>query len=579
VITVPPKVLRSGADSKSTGGKGLTIGLLLLSSALTLALLRPLLTSVSLAPHQTLRVYFEPSQDGTVLMLNEHNAGYITDLQIDSSRNLEIPAGRTIAIALERGSDITLRTRAHALSPYIVLGTKVGAEHSSGPEDAATARVGDPVIMVARSGALEARRWDSSRPWTEDREWLHQLRAQCSADASSEASVRMDPDGISVHIGSCAGKVKLSLASSEPPLLVVVTGPHAAVVSKSEPGWRLTREFAWPLIAVALLWVALLAYAIGAGPTVLAAGILFATAQFSPPAAILCWAVTLPFAVAAAAGRLVARLVPRSARLAWAGGAAVLILEICGIIAAIAFLDVGTFGHQRITREGDSSCSVVGYSTVRGDSLREGSAGIIERLSETCAPCRNRTSRFSREAQTLRWVRKVICSPSFPTPTGGDVIFFGGGNDDLFYRPTGLVQLVRVFAGTLRFRVQPIAATDWEAVFDYASQTVVPTLDEQAADIDSIVHCATAGRRRFFFLHDFLIWDLDRGRTPARQLMFERRRAAVRAAGGEFIDLLGEFRQRAGVTWLNDFIHPSAVGQQMIADLLCARLESNPPAR
>ena len=40
----------------------------------------------------------------------------------------------------------------------------------------------------------------------------------------------------------------------------------------------------------------------------------------------------------------------------------------------------------------------------------------------------------------------------------------------------------------------------------------------------------------------------------------------------EFIDLLEEFRDTAGVAWLNDFIHPSAVGQEQIARLLCDRI-------
>ncbi len=561
------KALPSEAGTGSTGGKALAIGLLLLAAALDLGLLWPLLTEVSLAPGQTRRVYYEPLQGGAGLMLDERTDGYITELQIDGDHNLAVPAGRTIAMGLERDAVIALRTRAPSLAPYVVLGTEIRPD--GGPAPGAAVRVGNAVVMSARAGALEARPWDPSRPWTEDREWLRQLREQCGADTSGEASVRTDADGISVRIGSCAGKVQLPPGPS--PLLVVVAGPHAAIVSKSGTGWGQTSTIAWKLIAVALLRVALLGFAIGAGPTALASGALFAIAQFSRPAAIVSWAVTLPLALAAAAIRLVARRAPRRAGLAWAAGAAVLVLEVCGIVAAIAFLDVGTFGHERMTRAGDDACAVVGYSTVRGDSLRDGSVGVVERLNEACARCRNRTSRFSREAQTLRWVREVVCSPTFPAPAGGEITFLGGGNDDMFYRPAGLGQVLRVFAGTLRFAVQPIAATDWEFVFDQANQMVVPTLDEQATDIEAIAHCATAGRRRFVFMHDFLIWDLDHGRPPTRQLTFERRRAAVLAAGGEFIDLLEEFRQRAGIAWLNDFIHPSAFGQQMIADLLCER--------
>jgi hypothetical protein len=109
-------------------------------------------------------------------------------------------------------------------------------------------------------------------------------------------------------------------------------------------------------------------------------------------------------------------------------------------------------------------------------------------------------------------------------------------------------------------------------MFDQAAQRAVATLDDQAADIGSIAGCILHEKRRFWFVHDFLVWDLDRGRTEHRQSTFERRRLAVRQSGGEFIDLLDEFRDTAGVAWLNDFIHPSAVGQEKIAALLCDRI-------
>jgi hypothetical protein len=354
---------------------------------------------------------------------------------------------------------------------------------------------------------------------------------------------------------------------------VVVAGPHAAVVSRSRPSWQHERKVAWFLAVLVPARVLLLAFAAGSGPSLLASVTLFLVGLFWRTAAILTWGITLPFVVAGAAARLLALLFPGSAAAAWIGAALVLTIEATAIVAAILFLDVGTFGHERITREGDDHCSMIGYSTVRGDSLRRGSNGVVERLDDACQECRNRTSRFSREAQTLHWVHRMLCSQSFPAPAGGEVIFLGGGNDDLFYRPSGAIQLFADFAGTVRYAVaRPVGATSWESVFGQASERAVATLDDQAAEIDAIVGCASAGGRRFHFLHDFVIWDLDHGRAAVRQRTFERRRAAVLSAGGQFIDLLEEFRQSAGVAWLNDFIHPSAVGQQAIADLLCARL-------
>jgi hypothetical protein len=547
------------------------IGLLLLSGVLDLLLLRPLLIDTALAPRQTLRAYYEPSEDGTALMLDEQSNGYMTDIRLDEHGDLEIPSGRTIAIPLRYGSEVTVRTLAADLAPYVVLGSKVPAANSVG-----AARLGDAVALVARGGVLKPRPWDASRSWVEDKEWLRRLHALCGVGSKAGVSIRSGPQAMSVRAGSCAGKIRVAADSPPTSLLVVVTGMHAAVVSSAGPSWRETRQVRWWLIAMALVRLSLLAFAVGAGPTALVSGALFMAGRLSLPEAILSWGATLPIAMAAAAARLIAGLFPRRVSLAWASGAVVLALEVGAIAAAVALLDVGTFGKEHVTREGDDACAVVGYSTVRGDSLRQGTAGLVEQLGDQCPRCRGRTSRFSREAQTLRWIRETVCSPSFPTPPGGEVIFVGGGNDDLFYRPARLTQRLGDFVSVLRFSLQPAGAVEYKAIFEHASQRVLATLDEQTADVESIARCASRGGTRFRFVHDFLIWDLDGGRSPARQEMLERRRSAVLAAGGDFVDLLAEFGHSAGVSWLNDFIHPSAVGQRMIADLLCMRLEGKP---
>lgn len=547
----------------------LRIGLLLLSAALDLALLAPLLTLSSLAPDQVRYVYYEPLPAGVAVMLDRQYGGYVTNLAVETDGNLGVAAGRTIAVPLQGAATVTVRTLAADLAPYIVLGWANGVRDSDGPTPFA-----DAAVLTVQAGGLEFRPWDASRPWTEDREWLRTLHAHCNLPPHAEASIRAGAEETVVEMGSCSARLPAPAGWSQPPLLLVATGPHAALVSSPSGTWRQTSVVQWSLIGLALLRIALLGFAIGAAPTALASATLFAVGQISRPEAILCWGATLPVAVAAAAARLVARFIPQRPALAWGAGGVVLAAEAVCIVAAIALLGIGSFGKERIAHHGDDACAVVGYSTVRGDSLREGTAGIVERLDEACAPCRGRTSRFSREAQTLRWIRQTVCAPSFPAPAGGEVIFVGGGNDDLFYRPARLAQLLGDFATVVRVSLQPIAAADWQRVFDQASQRAVATLDDQAADIDAIAQCATRGGRRFRFVHDFLIWDLENGRTPARQQAFERRRTALHAEGGDFVDLLAELGRRAGVSWFNDFIHPSAAGQRMIADLLCARLAS-----
>jgi hypothetical protein len=546
----------------------LRIGLMLLAAALDIALLWPLLVATPLAPRQFRSAYFEPLRDGTAVMLGEQQSGYMNDVALSGRGDLDVPAGRTIGIPLEPDSEIVVRTLAKDLAPYVVVGSEVRTGDSAMRLDGALA-------LSDSADGIAPQAWDASRPWHDDKDWLRRLYTRCGLGGEARVALLRDLAHVSIRLGACAATVQVNA----PALLLVVAGPYAAVVSKPEPGWRLIREMQWPFVAVICVRVALFAFALGAGPTALASSVLFAFGQFRHAAAIVAWGITLPLALSAAVVRLVVWLLPNRSVWAAASGGAVFLLQIAGMAAAVAYLDIGTFGNERMTRDGDSGCSIVGYSTVRGDTLRDGVGSVVERLDDACAPCRGRTSRFSREAQTLRWIRQLVCSPSFPTPAGGEIVFLGGGNDDLFYHPTGLLRRVIVFAGMLRYASQPVATTDWESLFNQSAQSTVTTFDDQAADIDAIARCAAAGHRRFRFLHDFLVWDLERGRTPLREQAMERRRSAVWSAGGDFINLLDEFGQTAGVSWFNDFIHPSAVGHRMIADLLCTRMGSAPLER
>ena len=54
--------------------------------------------------------------------------------------------------------------------------------------------------------------------------------------------------------------------------------------------------------------------------------------------------------------------------------------------------------------------------------------------------------------------------------------------------------------------------------------------------------------------------------------MLGARRAAVEAAGGTFLDLWEIFGPEAGVSWFNDYVHPSLLGHERIAELACREL-------
>lgn len=552
---------------------------LLLAGGFDIALLWSLAVDTALLSPATRRVYFEADENGLAVVLDRATAGYVSEIGLDARGDVEVPAGRTIAIAIEPGTHLVVRTGAADLAPYFAVGeqrpvAEPGAEAAPGGRPALV--TGAQVLATPDGARLAVHPWDASRAWTVDREWLRQLRDACGGAAAGAASLRFRADVVAIELGTCATEMPLQITTGSP-VLLVVAAMNQATIAAPVGGWPRQRAANRPLLLLIAARVLTLMLAIGGAPTVIAGATLAAIGLAWPTPAILVWWLTLPVAFAAGAGAAVPAMAPRLARWALPAAAAAFLLQACAAIAAIVWLDFGTFGNQRIDRAGDEACAVVGYSTVRGDSLRSGAPGLVERLDSECSPCRGQTSRFSREAQTLRWVREVACAANFPDHSGGHLVFLGGGNDDLFYRPASAWQRVRDLIGMLGFALRPAAATDWESLTEQASRMVAASLGEQAEDIAAVAGCAERGGRQFWFAHDFLVWDLERGRPAARQHSFEHRRAAVLAAGGGFVDLLEVLRDRAGIAWMHDFIHPSGYAQRHIADALCRHLQRAAP--
>jgi hypothetical protein len=540
--------------------------LLLLSITLVVLLFAPLLGRTVPEREATLRVYFEPSSDGVKVWLDHGNDGYVTELEIDDDGDLVVPAGRTVAVPLQTGVAIGVRSLSTSLAPYIVLarGDELG-------DHIGTTRLEVANVPEPHAGELVPTVWDLSASWSQDRARLRELRARCGEEAAVQAVVRPNERGVALSLGACDGEMQIVAEPSKPRLMLVVAGTEPAIVSLTKGPWPQQSSLRWPLLVVLALGIAALVAAVGAGTTLLVCALLWAFARVWWTEAVLVWFLALPIWLATGATRLLATRLKVRPGVAVIGGGLVLAGELAVALALVATLDIGSFGNERITRNGDDGCALIGYSTVRGDTLRAMDGGIVERLDGDCPRCAGRTSRFSREAQTLRWVRQTVCSRSFPVGADAELTFVGGANDDLFYRPSRFSRLLSRLAGALRAVLEPANVTDWRSIFAAANQVAVTTLDEQLADLDAIADCAERRRIRLRFVHDFLIWDLVGGRSPARQTTFEARRRAAREAGIDFIDLLAEFGDAAGVAWLNDFIHPSAVGHEMIARLLCDR--------
>ncbi|HYD47907.1 MAG TPA: hypothetical protein VEB21_06140, partial [Terriglobales bacterium] len=495
----------------------------------------PLLRETSLAPHQTRRAYYEPGAKGTgvVIRLDEQRGGYMTDVGIAADGALEVPGGRTIGIPLERNTVVTVRSLAADLAPYIVVGLEVAPA-----ADARAGELASPLAMAPAASGVEMQPWNATAAWAEDKRRLQALRQHCSQSDRLEAVLEHSGGIVRIRLGSCS--VEAALGPGQP-MLLLVTGQDSAVAHTSA-GWRTDTAVRWPLLATVLVRLLLLAAAIGAAPAALVEGILLALAgSFSLHAALLVWVVSTPLALAGAAARLASLRWPQRPLFAAMCGLVALAMQVAAVLLAVSFLDIGTFGHERIEHRGDGACSLVGYSTVRGDSLRHGSPGVLEQLDAHCPGCNGRSSRFSREAQTLGWIRQVLCDPAFPPAAGAEIVFIGGGNDDLFYRPGGLLPRLLELAAMIRFAAQPFGPLEWRAGFDLAHQRAPGAMAAQARDIEAIAACARARGHRFRFLHDFLVWDLDGGRPAVRQQTMAHRRRAAEAAGADFVDLYEAF--------------------------------------
>jgi hypothetical protein len=208
-------------------------------------------------------------------------------------------------------------------------------------------------------------------------------------------------------------------------------------------------------------------------------------------------------------------------------------------------------------------CAILGYSTVKGEGLRHESGGIRAFLDEDCAGCRQTTAGRFAGGETLAWVRDAFCASEPAFGGQGLVTFLGGTNDDFF---TGMLSLPRLFIASGQ------GSTQWRQNVTAAAAASRKRLDVQTSAIATLGRCIQSRGARFLFLHDFLATDLRGGRDPDRAAMVAARRGAVEAAGGKFVDLFEVLGPEAGVSWFNDYVHPSLLGHERIAELACRQL-------
>jgi hypothetical protein len=529
--------------------------------------LRGVLTSRDVARQQFRRGYFERFSDEVGLALDTAvRPEMIPTFQMARDGALGIPPGMVAVLPLGTGTRYESRSNS-SCTPYVVFGHEapVTAVANGPPVSPGEARLVGARTLALSDGRLALVEWDPVRPWREDSARLCALRDACvPAGEGTALELAATDDRLEIRLGSCSLAEPRAFRRESPPLVGALAGADWLTVAR-RPGWETERQVVWPLLAGIAVKVTATWWGAGITSAAAVSLALAGAAVWMPVPATLVWPVTVLFGVAAALLRLSVRglrRIPRRARVP--------------VVVVAATLAAGLFASRAnqadpfppiVHIHGEPAradrCAVLGYSTVKGEGLRHESGGIRSFLDEDCGGCRQTTAGLFAGGETLAWVRDAFCGSEPAFGARGLVTFLGGTNDDFF---TGMLSIARLFIVSGR------GSELWRDSVTAAAAASRGRLEVQTSAIASLGRCIQSRGAQFLFLHDFLATDLLGGRDQDRAAMLAARRAAVETAGGTFVDLFEVLGAEAGVAWFNDYVHPSLLGHERIAELACHHL-------
>lgn len=547
------------SDRSAHGGWKTSALVLAFCCAADLFVVHTAWTGRQIVEGQFRRGYFERFGDEISLAVDDAIRPVFPSCVLTADDTLAVPPGMSTVVPLEAGEAYDIATESD-LAPYVVLAVEAPVEpvfpNSLRPGEA---RLTGGRTLSLREGRLEWVAWNPARPWREDAASLAALRAACGA--REPLTVNATASELRLHLGRCSMTEQLPSFASTLPQLAALAGPDW-ITLKRRPGWEGERWFVWPVVAIVIAKVILSWWGVGLVSTAALSGLLAGAAFFMPVPAMLTWPLTLIIGVIAAIGRagfFVLRFLPSR----WRAPAALAFIALVG--GAIVMRPRAARQFPPIVRTDESqgppdTCAVVGYSSAGGASLRGGYGGVSAFLNEDCPTCRHHTGNLTAGGQTLEWARDAYCASESTFGAGGHVIFFGGANDDFFW---GLTSMARLFI------VGEQGIEPWRRTQAPAAAASLARIDSQTSALEGLMRCAQARHADFLFLHDFLVTDIVSSRDADRAAMLAQRRAAVEGVGGRFVDLLDVFKTEAGIAWFNDYVHPSAIAHQRIAELAC----------
>ncbi|MEO8604267.1 MAG: hypothetical protein ABI629_16950 [bacterium] len=520
------------------------------------------------APGQYQVGYFEePGGVASLVFDDAQHTSVQPDVGLDAGGGLSLPPGRSIVLPLRDGVEYRVQVEDREWAPYCVVGSAAALADAGGGR--AAFRLMQGRTPTGRDGALTLAPWTVVRAWRDEQRSLQALRNACAPDTPGAGLIARQRDGhVELEYGACTARLDATDG-----VLAVLAGPSWTSVDVSA-AWRTqpsVRAGALLTVAgVALLRFATTATVVGAAAAMGLAALTLGLAAVSPSAGLTAFALLLLIGCAAAGARLLrgADGVRSVRRL---GLGYLLILLPVGL-AALPFVPASWLAREPAAAP--ARCLLLGYSSVRGDSLRQDQSrgdwaargGMWEALQRSRA-CAGSLARQARAAGRFSWVRDAVCDAAPSVLPGGKAIFFGGSNDDFLWarlRAGRVAQMVRL----ARYAYARPSVAQWQQLAAAAEVDSLAALPEQERALREAVGCLHAQEARFDYFHDFVAWDLAAPRSDARQQMLTARAAAVRAAGGRFVDVYAELAPEVGVWWFNDYIHPSAIAHRRLGEVL-----------
>lgn len=530
-----------------------------LAAAVIALAIRPSLSPPSLDPAIE-AAWFERIDGGDVgLVLGPPRHDMMPSPDITAGA-LHVPPGWTVAVAVPPTGELVLRGPARRAPWHAVAGAPETA-----PDGGRVVVVADRLVSEAAGGG-RSQRWAPDRPWSEDRAWLTELEQTCGG-ASEGARVARSGDGIGLRFGTCSA----ALPGGAEPLLIVAGGPDWAVIERAEAPFRRRAALFAPSVVGAVVagLVAAGLLAVGVAPeAALATGVtLLVLSLFSGLLAGLGWLCAAVVGVASCLGRLVAAAHRRFG----ARGAAGTVAAVLAVAIAPTLFGPSS-GHEPDAPL--AGCVLTGYSTAEGDGLREGVPMPSDRLAG-CSVCGGGAASVARAGAVFTLVRDQLCASEEPAP-GTTVVFLGGGNDDLLWQVAagGSPGMIRQAFTALLFGSGQLSTSEQvDRFYAEAEASARGSFEQQGEVIGEALACARERGVRFVYVHDFLVQDLDSGRSDARDEMLDGRRSIADREGAGFVDLYGELGATAGVSFFSDYIHFSAVGHDAVQETICRAVQ------